>query len=415
MKEADHFESLNAVLTRPSVAKILGMLNSDGEQARLIGGAVRNSLRHLPVLDIDIATTALPDVVIARALQAGMHVVPTGIDHGTVTLIINSVAHEITTLREDIETDGRHAKVRFGRNFEIDALRRDFTINALSATPDGHICDYAGGIADLEARRVRFIGNPDQRIREDFLRILRFFRFSAWYSNGNLDADGLAAVIRNHAGLNELSRERVRAEFFKLLAAPDAIPVLRVMSQIRVLDHVLGGPSNIPRYEHLRPLEQGTGIPPDILRHLHALAIEQKTDLERVKNALRLTNREYARIDTALSYCRVNQTLQESELKPLLYRLGRESYRDVLLLHAARTGDDVRPAISLAERWQPPKFIPTGKHVLALGVEKGPDVSAILNAAEEAWLSYGLPADASAQFQILEATVMHHPAANTRH
>lgn len=185
-----------SLLAHAPLARVLDVLDGDGEEARLVGGAVRNALMQRPVSDHDIATTAPPEIVMARAQAAGLKVKPTGIAHGTVTVLVGRQPFEVTTLREDIETDGRHAVVCFGRDFAQDALRRDFTINALSLSRDGTIHDYAGGLDDLARRRVRFIGDPATRIREDYLRILRFFRFSAEYGEGPLDADGLAAADR---------------------------------------------------------------------------------------------------------------------------------------------------------------------------------------------------------------------------
>src|SRR3954467_2265421 len=203
-------------------ARVLELLNGNGEEARVIGGAVRNALLKLPVGDIDIATTAVPDEVIRRAKAAGIKSVPTGIDHGTVTLVVNGQPFEVTTLREDTETFGRKAKVAFGRDWIGDAQRRDFTINGLSVDADGVVHDHVGGIADAAARRVRFIGDPDQRIAEDFLRILRFFRIHAAFGAGAPDRDGYPPGIRGRAGLGSLSAERLRMETLKLLVAPGA-------------------------------------------------------------------------------------------------------------------------------------------------------------------------------------------------
>ena len=213
-------------LKQGPLARALEALNGDGEETRLVGGAVRDLALGASPGDFDLATTALPEVTTRRARKAGFQVVPTGVAHGTVTLVENGQAIEVTTLREDVETDGRRAVVRFGRDFEADALRRDFTINALSLGPDGLIHDYCGGLDDLAALRVGFIGDARQRIREDYLRILRFFRFSARFVEGPLDIDGLEASVAERGGLEILSRERVRAELLKLLAARRAVDVV---------------------------------------------------------------------------------------------------------------------------------------------------------------------------------------------
>src|SRR6266404_5564793 len=217
-------------------ARVLQLLNGNGEEARVVGGAVRNALLKVPTGDIDIATTALPDEVMRRAAAAGLKTVPTGIEHGTVTLVVDAHPFEVTTLREDVETFGRKAKVVFGRDWRRDAERRDFTMNALSLARDGTIHDHVGGLADLEARRVRFIGDPATRIAEDYLRILRFFRFHATYGRGVPDPAGLAACIAAREGLSHLSRERVRMEIVKLLLAPHVVPTLAVMTEAGLLE-----------------------------------------------------------------------------------------------------------------------------------------------------------------------------------
>jgi len=203
----DPHEAIRRLLDRAPLKKLFKAL--EGEEVRVVGGAVRNALLGVEVADIDLAAAAVPEVIAAKAEKAGLRVVPTGIEHGTLTLVFDDVHFEVTSLREDIETDGRRAKVRFGRDFEADALRRDFTVNALSVDAEGRLYDYTGGLKDLAERRIRFIGDPDKRIAEDFLRILRFFRFSAAYGAGPLDAAGFEACVALRAGLGALSRERI--------------------------------------------------------------------------------------------------------------------------------------------------------------------------------------------------------------
>src|SRR3954454_7029517 len=222
-------------------ARVLALLNGDGEEARVVGGAVRNALLNLPLGDIDIATTALPDEVVRRAKAAGIKSVPTGVAHGTVTLVVESQPFEVTTLRKDVETFGRKAKVAFGRDWVQDAQRRDFTINGLSVASDGTVHDYVGGLDDIAARRVRFIGDPDQRIAEDFLRILRFFRMHAAFGAGEPDRDGYLACIRGRGGLAGLSAERIRMEFLKLLIADGAAQAAIAMEDGVLLLALLGG------------------------------------------------------------------------------------------------------------------------------------------------------------------------------
>src|SRR5215813_8539851 len=230
-----------AWLTSGGLPQLLAVLDRDGEEARAVGGAVRNALLGVPVLEVDVATTAVPQEVVRRVTAAGFKAVPTGIEHGTVTVVVDKHPFEVTTLRKDVETYGRRAKVEFGRDWIADAERRDFTINALSATRDGSIYDYTGGLEDLDQRRVRFIGDPGKRIAEDYLRILRFFRFHAAYGTSeHPDAEGLAACIAGREGLDQLSRERVRMEMLKLVVAPHAVPTLIAMADSALLLRVLG-------------------------------------------------------------------------------------------------------------------------------------------------------------------------------
>ncbi|MBV9078214.1 MAG: CCA tRNA nucleotidyltransferase, partial [Methylobacteriaceae bacterium] len=229
------------LLAHRRVARLLDALAAEGEETRLVGGAVRNALLARPVSDIDLATTALPSRVAELARAARLKAVPTGIEHGTVTVLVEGQAFEVTTLREDVDTDGRHATVRFGRDFSADAARRDFTINALFLARDGRIHDTVGGLADLAARRVRFIGEPRRRIREDYLRTLRFFRLTAEYGEGAPDRDGLAACVAERAGLAMLSRERIRAELVKLVLARRGPELLAVLSGTGLLARLTGG------------------------------------------------------------------------------------------------------------------------------------------------------------------------------
>src|ERR1700710_1408014 len=228
-------------LSSGPAARVLELLGGNGEEARVVGGAVRNALLNIPIGDIDIATTALPDEVIRRARAAGIKSVPTGLTHGTVTLVVESQPFEVTTLREDIETFGRKAKVAFGRDWVRDAQRRDFTINGLSVGADCTVHDHVGGLEDIEAKRVRFIGDPDQRIAEDYLRILRFFRMHAAFGAGKPDRDGYLACIRGRGGLGALSAERVRMEMLKLLVAEGAARAVIAMEDGGLLLTLFGG------------------------------------------------------------------------------------------------------------------------------------------------------------------------------
>lgn len=402
MTAGTRLEILPEFLARPGVAAVLGLLNREGEEARVVGGAVRNHLMGLPLADIDIATTALPDVVLARAGQAGIRAVPTGYEHGTVTLVVGGIPHEVTTLREDVETDGRRAVVRFGRDFAADAFRRDFTINALSMTSEGVVYDYATGLADLAARRVRFIGEADQRITEDYLRILRFFRFSAAYSGGTLDEPGLAAAIRHRAGLALLSRERVRQETMKLLVARHAVPVVQQMADNGFLEPVLAGPGDVAALERLAGLEQRFGLAADAVLRLAVLGVETRADLLRLREALRLTNREVARLEVLLkARAMLAAGLDDAGCKIMIHTLGAPALRDGALDIAAHGGPDPAAALTLAEHWHAPEFLLSGADVLALGVARGPEVGRLLRAVEAQWLAEGMPEGADEQHRLL--------------
>src|SRR5215475_7124711 len=228
-------------LSSGPTSRVLELLNGGGEEARVVGGAVRNALLDIPIVDVDVATTALPEEVVRRAKEAGIKSVPTGIEHGTVTLVVDGQPFEITTLREDTETFGRKAKVSFGRDWVGDARRRDFTINALSVGADGVVHDYVGGLEDIAARRVRFIGEAKARIEEDYLRILRFFRFHAAFGAGEIDREGYLACISARAGLSMLSAERMRMEVLKLLVADGAVGAAIAMADGGLSQMILGG------------------------------------------------------------------------------------------------------------------------------------------------------------------------------
>src|ERR1700716_1913371 len=279
-------------------ARVLELLNGNGEEARVVGGAVRNALLKIPTGDIDIATTALPAEVIRRAKAAGIKSVPTGIDHGTVTLVVDAQPFEVTTLREDTETFGRKAKVAFGRDWIVDAQRRDFTINGLSVDANGVVYDHVGGLDDIRAKRVRFIGDPDLRIAEDYLRILRFFRIHAAFGAGEPDRDGYLACIRARAGLASLSAERVRMEMLKLMVAQGAAGAILAMAEGGVLLPILGGIAYTGPFAAMIAAERSLGLGPDPVRRLGALAVAVTEDARRVATRLRLTNAETRALDS---------------------------------------------------------------------------------------------------------------------
>jgi poly(A) polymerase len=391
------------------LAPLLAVLGRDGEEARVVGGAVRNTVLGEPHGDIDIATTALPEEVIRRVEAAGFKAVPTGIEHGTVTVITNGHPFEVTTLREDVETFGRHAKVAFGRDWRRDAERRDFTMNALSVAADGTLYDYVGGLADLEARRVRCIGDARTRIAEDSLRILRFFRFHAVYGRGLPDPEGVHACITGRAGLEQLSRERIRMEMLKLLLAVHAVPTLAVMTEAGLLDTVLGGVPNLASTSNMIKLEHALALPADAVRRLGALGVAVTEDAERLRERLRLSNHEYERLAAmADGWWRINAQWDERQGRVLLYRLRRERYTDRVLLAWSRADQGVadprwRTLATLPERWTAPVFPLKAADFLARGLAKGPGLGAAMRAAETAWVAADFPADATALAAIADA------------
>jgi tRNA nucleotidyltransferase/poly(A) polymerase len=385
-------------LTSGPAARLLAMLNGNGEEARAVGGAVRNALLGLNVGEIDVATTALPEEVVRRAAAARAKTVPTGIEHGTVTVIVEGAPFEVTTLRWDVETFGRKAKVAFGRDWKRDAERRDFTINALSASADGTVHDYVGGIDDLAARRVRFIGDPATRIAEDYLRILRFFRIHAWYGQGAFDRDGFAACIAGRAGLAQLSAERLQAELMKLLVAPAASQSLEAMADAGLLLILLGGVTMQGSFDAMIDVEHRLGFAADATRRLAALAVAIPEDAERLAQRLRLPNKEADRLDSMAHRWRRWFSLDEAGARIRLYKLGAGRYRDRMMLAFARAraelSDDVmRQLISLPDRWPIPVFPLKAADFMARGLVPGRALGDALAQAKQAWIDAGFPAD----------------------
>ncbi|MFG1402596.1 CCA tRNA nucleotidyltransferase [Xanthobacter sediminis] len=384
---------------RHGLRALLDVLNGDGEEARVVGGAVRNTLLGVPVTDVDIATTALPQAVAERVRRAGMKAVPTGIEHGTITVVVDHEAYEVTTLREDLETDGRRAVVRFGREWAHDAARRDFTFNALYATPGGGVIDLVGGLEDLAARRVRFIGDAQARIREDYLRILRLFRFHATYGQGSVDAVALHAAIRCREGLRGLSHERVRAELMKLLMAARAAPTLEVMSDCGLIQPLLAGLADAGAFGRLAACEAAFGVPPDALRRLAALALRVTDDVPRLREKLRLSNGESRRLSAlaALAPPLPGRGARERDLRAFVYRAGREAALDRALLAAAHGASGMAPLVALALGWAAPRPPVGAADLLARGARPGPALGRALAAAEAAWVAADFPTDDAAR------------------
>jgi poly(A) polymerase len=391
-------------------ARVLALLNVDGEEARVVGGAVRNALLDLPIGDIDIATTAIPEEVTRRAKAANIKSVPTGIEHGTVTLVIDGRPFEVTTLREDTETFGRKAKVAFGRDWVRDAERRDFTINGLSVDAEGLVHDHVGGLEDIAARRVRFIGKPEMRIAEDYLRILRFFRIHAAYGAGAPDRAGYLACIGARAGLESLSAERIRAEILKLMVAGGAVGAVVAMAEGGLLLPVFGGIAYTGPFAALISIERTLDLPADPVRRLGALAVAVTEDARRLASRLRLTNAETKALDSMGHRWWRLAGMSEARARRRLYRLGEDRYRDRLMLAWARSGDasdaaSWRQLATLPARWSAPKFPLKAADFIARGIAQGPELGQVLALAEDAWLAAEFPLDQSALDAIADQTV----------
>jgi poly(A) polymerase len=380
--------------------RVLAALTADGRPARFVGGCVRDGLlgRELSGREIDLATAERPDQARALLEAKGFRVIPTGLAHGTVTVVTQTQGFEITTLRRDVATDGRHATVEFTDNFEADAARRDFTINAMSCDQDGRLFDYFGGRADLAAGRVRFVGQAAQRIEEDHLRILRFFRFFAHYGRMPADAEALQACAEAVPMIAHLSGERVQVEMMKLLAAADPLPALRLMGETGVLAQVVQGAPALDRLARLLALAPDA----DALLRLGALLRGQPDDaVAGAAERWRLSNRDEERL-LALT----RETLPPLRAKPAvcrqaLHRMGSERYADLARLAAADdmsgdAADALTEALAEAKSWQPKNLPITGHDVMALGVASGPAVGEILAGVEDWWMKQDFRPDRTA-------------------
>jgi len=384
-------------LKRPETARVFAALSGDGIETRAVGGAVRNTLLGLPVTEVDLASTAAPETVIARARKAGLKAIPTGIAHGTVTVVADGAPFEVTTLRRDVETYGRHAKVAFTEDWAEDARRRDFTLNALYAGSDGTLYDPLGGYADLMAGRVRFIGDAQARIAEDYLRILRFFRFNAYYGKSPLDEAGLSACVKQRGGLAKLSAERVCAELKRILIAPQALAAVKALFDYGLLTDILGSAPRLGRFAHLIDIETPLSREPNAVLRLAALAVFVAADAPRLAARFKLSNAEQAVLALGADETLDPALPEEGAAKRLLYRLGPDRFPlQVLVTWAARgaAADDPgwEHALTLPERWQAPSFPVRGPDLAACDLE-GPALGEMLRALERHWIDGGFAAD----------------------
>ncbi|MDE1967425.1 MAG: CCA tRNA nucleotidyltransferase [Alphaproteobacteria bacterium] len=361
--------------------RVMRALTAPEAEPRFVGGAVRDALLGRPPREIDIGTPLTPEVVTRCLTAAGIRAVPTGIAHGTVTAVTPKQIFEITTLRRDVETDGRHAKVAFDAGWEADAQRRDFTMNALSLDRRGRLYDYVGGLADLKAGRVRFVGDPATRIREDVLRLLRYYRFFAYYGKGVGDRAARAACRTAARLLPTLSAERVAAEILKLLAAPNPLPALRMMQTDGVLKRLLPEAGGLTRLRRLVALEPQ----PDPLRRLAALITR---NAGAVAERLKLSGAQRDRLAALLAKPAIALDGDRLVQRRALYRWGAALYADRVLLVAAaqRRSRSVAPLLRLARAWKSPRFPLRGRDLLAAGVAPGPALGRLLAVLEAWWI-----------------------------
>jgi poly(A) polymerase len=391
-------------MTAPETVQVMSALG----EARFVGGAVRDALLGAGVVDIDIAVPMPPAESLARLKAKAIKVVETGLEHGTVTAIAGTHAFEITSLRRDMETDGRHAVVAFIDDWAADAARRDFTINALYASANGEIFDYATGVEDLIAGKVRFMGDAKTRIAEDYLRVLRLFRFHAWYGKGEIDAEGLRAAAEAKDKLKTLSAERIAKELLRLLEAGNPAPVLRVMAATGILSELLPGALQLPRLERLAELDADNFFARDPVLRLAALLPDGGEAAHAAADALKLSNADRTRLEQALNSEKIAAHLSAQDARRLLYRIGVARFKDKVLLQwagAPKGAGAWRMLLEMADNWQRPRFALTGRDVMQAGVPEGPDVGRILAQVEDWWAGGDFAADEGALRDRLHAAI----------
>ncbi|MEJ5085459.1 CCA tRNA nucleotidyltransferase [Brucella pseudogrignonensis] len=401
---------------------LFAALNRDGGEVRVVGGAVRNALLGTKVSDVDLATTHLPEETVRLAKEAGFKPVPTGIEHGTITVVVQGQPFEVTTLRKDIETNGRHAKVAFGTDWKTDAERRDFTINALYATADGDVIDYVGGLADIETKTLRFIGDAEERIREDYLRILRFFRFFAWYGSGRPETDGLRASARLKDGLNQLSAERVWSELKKLLSAPDPSRAMLWMRQSGVLNIILPESEKwgIDAIHGLVRAETDLDWQVDALLRLESIVPPDAARMTELGKRLKMANAERARLEAWARADAIKSETSEQALKKLIYRGSSQAVADRIRLAYASARQEAAASdeamiraggysrlLDAVEKYEPLVFPVTGGDLLSLGIEKGPGLGEALRDLETLWIDSGFSLDRDALLDKLDRNKMN--------
>ncbi|MBV6658888.1 MAG: CCA tRNA nucleotidyltransferase [Devosiaceae bacterium] len=396
-------DPLADLLERPGARGVLDAVSQEGDEAWLVGGCVRNALLNEPVADLDIATQATPGEVVERAQAAGFKAIATGLEHGTITVVADGTPFEVTTLRKDVETDGRRAVVAFSRDLADDAARRDFTMNALYVDRRAQLVDPLGGLEDLEARRLRLIGDAPTRIAEDYLRILRFFRFFAWYGRGAPDRDAVRAIVGGKSGLADLSAERVWAELKRLLSAPDPTRALLWMRQTSVYQAVLPESGDMDLFARFMRLEAALDLEADPMLRLQALLPRAgKEAMDALSARLKLSGAESTRLADAAQARQSTDTVaisEQGDARRALYELGLERFIDALVIQSALALDAdperdlpddeigrVTSLLSLANAYERPKLPVTGGDLLKRGVPQGPQLGVALAMMEGAWV-----------------------------
>jgi poly(A) polymerase len=389
------------------ITAVIEALDDGGAKARFVGGCVRDAVLERQIRDIDLATDAPPERVIELLEAAKIKAVPTGIAHGTVTAVVGGRPFEITTLRRDVETNGRHAKVEFTDDWTEDASRRDLTINALSLDPDGTLHDPFDGLEDLLAHNVRFVGGARARINEDVLRLLRYFRFFAHYGRPPADEEALAACSEMAPMLLQLSAERVRAELLKIFEAPAAADVMRLMSDEGILGHILPEAIKFDRLSRLIELEEKLKLN-DPIRRLASVMDLDKLDLDALSQRLRLSNVQGNRL-TAMAEHRpaIVPTLGKAERDALIYRIDASTFLDAALVGWAGASVDGEWAalVDACNNWLPKKFPLGGEDVISLGAPSGPDVGILLRSVEEWWVAGEFQANRASCIERLKEVV----------
>ena len=394
-------------MIEPETAAVMGALMADGVPARFVGGCVRDAILGRAVKDIDIATAEPPDRVVALLGAAGVKSIPTGIDHGTVTAVIDGAAFEITTLRLDVENFGRCARVAYTDDWAADAMRRDFTMNALFCDLDGTLYDPTGGLPDLKAGRVRFVGEARDRIAEDVLRLLRFFRLYAHYGTGEADRDALRACREMAPDIANLSAERIWSELKQLLRAPAPADVLTLMADWHVLVHALPEAGSREPLTNLVEIETKSATAPDPVRRLSILLERDDAGAKALADRLRLSNAETERLQALVNPpVRPSTDRTDAQNRVALYRLGKDIFADLVLLGwaAAAPADDAiwQDLTGLPDRSPVPAFPVGGKDVLALGIPAGKEVGKLLSEVERWWIDNDFQPDRAACLERLK-------------